>query len=505
MSEALRVEHEDQTVMGLAAQLLARTAHDPYRFVMSAFPWGQPGTPLADKSGPREWQKEVLLALGEHLQGPHRAQIPFRLAIASGHGIGKSALMAFLTLWGICTKVDTKGIITANTEKQLRTKTWPELTKWYRLCAVRDFFSIDNTVFHAADKQHAGTWRMDMSPWSEHNTEAFAGLHNEGIRILALFDEASAISDRVFEVAEGALTDENTEIIIVMLGNPTRPSGWFHRAHTRLAHRWHARQIDARTVEGTNKRQAQEWIEDYGIDSDFVRVRVLGQFPKSAVNQLIPDDLIEAGINADIAPRVTDPLIAGIDVARFGDDKSVLMFRKGPVLGVYPTSKWRGLSLTQLADEIIPLLDEYKPHYVNVDGGGVGGGLVDILRERGYLVHEVNFGSKPRDETRYANKRTEMWADLKIFLEAGGSIPWDDQDLLSDLRSQTYSISEIRRNVMLLTPKDVMKRDGLPSPDDGDAAALTFAQLVSPLADPKTTPVLPTSQVAETEYVRGWR
>lgn len=491
----------EPTAIELAAQLLRQTASDPYQFVMRAFPWGEPG-PLEDKLGPRSWQAEELIALGEHLRSPRRFD-PFRDSIASGHGIGKSALMSFLMLWGITTCVDARGTVTANTEAQLRTKTWPELRKWYSLCAVRDFFRVENTVFRAADTEHALTWRMDALPWSENNPEAFAGLHNEGRRILMLMDEASAVHDKIWEVIEGALTDQNTEIILIVQGNPTRPTGRFFDTHNRLAHRWRHRKIDSRGVEGTNKAQLNQWVDDYGVDSDFVRVRVRGEFPKSATNQLIPLDVIERATQIDTSPQVTDPLVFGIDVARFGDDESVLYTRKGKVAGIYNFYTWRQHDMVQLADAIAPLITEYKPHYVNIDGGGIGGGLIDILRHRGFNVHEVLFGAVPRNED-FANKRAEMWCDMREWLRSGGCIPWNDQDLLEDLKNQTYSIKETRSNSLALTPKEVMKRDGLRSPDHGDALALTFAQVVSPISHPKHTLVFAGAD-AETEYVRGWR
>ncbi len=490
------------TAVDLAAQLLRQTARDPYQFVMRAFPWGEPGTPLEDKVGPRSWQAEELIALGEHLNSARRFE-PFRDSIASGHGIGKSALMAFLILWGTSTVVDARGTVTANTEAQLRTKTWPELRKWYAMCAVRDFFKVDNTVFRSSDNEHALTWRMDALPWSENNPEAFAGLHNEGKRILFLMDEASAVHDAIWEVVEGALTDANTEIIFIVQGNPTRPTGRFFDTHNRLKHRWRHRKVDSRSVEGTNKAQLQQWVDDYGLGSDFVRVRVLGEFPMRASNQLISLEDIQAAQSRDNAPNVTDPLVFGIDVARFGDDESVLYTRKGVSGGIYNYYSWRQFDMVQLADAIAPLIVEYKPHYVNIDGGGVGGGLIDILRHRGFNVTEVLFGAVPRNPD-YVNKRTEMWCDMRDWIKANGSIPWQDKDLEADLKNQTYTIKENRTNSMALTPKEIMKRDGLPSPDHGDALALTFAQLVSPIVDPRKSAVLP-SQTAETDYVRGWR
>jgi hypothetical protein len=138
------------------------------------------------------------------------------------------------------------------------------------------------------------TWRLDAVTWSENNLEAFAGLHNLGKRVVLLFDEASGISDRVWDVAEGALTDEDTEIVWVVAGNPTQPSGRFFECLNRQRARWQGRQIDARTVEGTNKRQFAEWVEFYGEDSDFVRVRVRGEFPSAGSMQFISRDVVAA-------------------------------------------------------------------------------------------------------------------------------------------------------------------------------------------------------------------
>lgn len=126
---------------------------------------------------------------------------------------------------------------------------------------------------HSTLPGHAKTWRADAVTWSETNLEAFAGLHNVGRRILLIFDEASGIIDRVWEVAEGALTDEGTEIVWCAFGNPTQPSGRFFECFNRQRHRWNGQQIDSRTVEGTNKALFEQWVEAYGEESDFMRVR----------------------------------------------------------------------------------------------------------------------------------------------------------------------------------------------------------------------------------------
>ena len=170
-------------------EAVASYTHDPLGFVLFAFPWGVAGTPLADRSGPEGWQCRVVEEIGK---GVEASDDVIREAVASGHGVGKSALVAWILLWGLMTCDDARCAVTANTEPQLRTKTWPELLKWFRMAAGREAFVPTATTIHSADPEHKETWRIDMLTWSEHNREAFAGLHNVGKRIVVVFDEASA-------------------------------------------------------------------------------------------------------------------------------------------------------------------------------------------------------------------------------------------------------------------------------------------------------------------------
>ena len=295
--------------------------HDPLGYVLYVFPWGEPG-PLQNEAGPRTWQRELLEHVGNQLRSGLTTGDAIQAAIASGHGVGKSAVVSWLILWAMSTCPNTRGVITANTDGQLRTKTWAECKKWHNLALNKHWFVCAATSLHAIGDSEK-TWRIDAIPWSENNTEAFAGLHNKGSRILVIFDEASAISDKIWEVTEGALSDEDTEIIWCAFGNPTRNTGRFAECFGRLAHRWHHQQIDSRTVEGTSKEQAAKFIADYGEDSDFVRVRVKGQFPRAGSNQFISSEV--AANAAQIVPYATlyDPVVMGVDVARFGVDESV--------------------------------------------------------------------------------------------------------------------------------------------------------------------------------------
>jgi len=156
---------------------IARCSNDPLRFVMFAFPWGS--GELADHEGPDTWQVDTLTEIGNRLRaGEIDVSQAIQIAVASGHGIGKSALVSWLILWAIATFEDTRGVVTANTDAQLRTKTWAELAKWYRRCICSHWFEFTATALYARDAKHEKTWRIDMVPWSERNTEAFAGLHN---------------------------------------------------------------------------------------------------------------------------------------------------------------------------------------------------------------------------------------------------------------------------------------------------------------------------------------
>jgi len=211
----------------LLVEDIAGFASDPLGYVLYAFPWGVKGGPLANKKL-RTWQRKKLAWMRDKLQGGavERGEV-IRSAVASGHGIGKSAFVAMVLMWAFDTREDTRGVVTANTERQLLTKTWPEVTKWHNMAITKHWSTITATALHSNDPAHEKNWRIDAVPWSEGNTEAFAGMHNEGNRLILVFDEASAIGDKVWEVAEGALTDENTEILWLVFGNPTRNTGRF--------------------------------------------------------------------------------------------------------------------------------------------------------------------------------------------------------------------------------------------------------------------------------------
>ncbi len=469
---------------------LAAFSSDPHRFVLFAFPWGEEGE--LRNAGVEPWQRELLETIRDRLKsGEIDTAGAIRMARTSGHGVGKSAIVSWLILWAMSTFEDTVGVLTANTETQLKTKTWVQLAKWYRLFIGRELFKMTATALFSVDPEHERTWRMDMVPWSERNTEAFAGLHNQGKRILVLFDEASAIPDVIWEVTEGALTDQNTQILWLVFGNPTRNKGRFRDCFPggRFAHRWEADVVDSRTVSFTDKRQIDDWIADYGEDSDFVRVRVRGVFPRIDAESFIPYDICLEAATRDIEPQLGFPVLIGVDVGRFGDDPSVIYPRKGRDARTLPPEVHFGIDTMTLARKIIEAVHRYSASMVFVDEGGVGGGVVDRLRQLQVPVIAVDFGSKPdgvnaERGVKYANKRAEIWGGVKDWLSHGaipGRLPGIEQSLADELSGPTYGLNA--REEILLESKKEMRRRGVPSPNIADALATTFA---FPMFEPRS-------------------
>ena len=470
---------------GIEAKLVdlaAACSRDPLRFVMVAFAWPDAGAE-DEPHGPDVWQRDILEQIGAGLRtGSLTPAQAVQIAIASGHGPGKSALVAWVILWAITTHPDTRGIVTANTESQLRQKTWAELAKWFRLCLWRHWFDMTATAIYSSDAAHEKTWRVDAVAWSERNVEAFAGLHNQGRRVLAVFDEASAIPDVIWETTEGALTDADTEIIWLVCGNPTRNTGRFRECFGRFRHRWLTRQIDSRTARLTNKEQIASWVSDYGEDSDFVRVRVRGEFPRAGSMQFISSEVVEEASRRELMAGLSDALVIGVDIARHGEDQSVIFFRRGRDARSIPPIKLRIPDTMQVAARVAEEARQLNADGVFVDATGMGWGVFDRLKQLGVPnVFAIEFSRSPDrvnfdDPIKTANKRAEIWASMREWLK-GGAIP-DDPELKADLTGVEYGYNA--RDEILLERKEDMRRRGLASPDLGDGLALTFSYPIAP-------------------------
>jgi hypothetical protein len=445
---------------------------DPLGFVMYAFPWGEKNGPLEDFDGPDSWQAEQLERLREGIQADPEYTI--REAIASGHGIGKSAEVAWVILWAMSTRPHMSGVVTANTSTQLRTKTWRELSVWHKRAINEHWFTWTATSF--THNEHPSTWMVNAIPNTEQNSEAFAGLHSR--YNLIIYDEASAIPDKIFEVSEGAMTDPRA--IWLCYGNPTRNTGRFRECFASDAHRWTTRQIDSRTCKMTNKKEISEWVDTYGEDSDFVRVRVRGVFPRAGSMQFIPSDDVDLAMARDVPyeAHYAQPIILACDVARYGDDKTVIALRQGrKTLHLH---KYRELNTMEVAREVANQIKQYRPAVSFVDEVGVGAGVVDRLRQLGHTIIGVNAGEKPEDEETYYNKRAEMWGRLRTWIREGADLPLD-MDLRASLIGVEYGYSDQRTGERLrLERKADMKKRGLDSPDEGDALAYTFYHELAP-------------------------
>jgi hypothetical protein len=455
-------------VSTLGADMVEKFRFDPLSFVRFIFPWGRGD--LAGQDGPDLWQTEFLEEIGRQLLG---GAATLRFAVASGHGVGKTALVAWLILWLMNTRPDLAGVITANTMNQLRDKTWAELARWHKRALNAHCFKWSATKFSLAEQDE--TWFVSALPWSKETTEAFAGLHAK--HVLVIMDEASAIPDAIWEVVEGALT---TGGLFFVFGNPTRNTGRFRECFGRFSHRWTTRQVDGRDAKMVNQNQIKEWLADYGEDSDFFRVRVRGVFPNIGDRQFISAALAEDAARRVVEPDLSQPLIAGVDVARFGEDQSAIVFRRGRDARSIPMKVYRGLDGVQLANRVIEQCNIHRPAAVFVDGGGVGASCVDHLRlNRLAGLREINFASAADKKLEYggdyANKRAEMWDSLKAWLPYGAI--QDDRELIDGLCGGEYGFDRLDR--LILEKKEDMKRRGLASPDKADALALTFAQPVA--------------------------
>ena len=255
--------------------------------------------------------EDIRMALEHNQKLAVDEKVPVQIAVASGHGIGKTALMAWLNLWFISTHVAPRIIITANTFSQLSGKTWAELHKWHKKMVHKHLFQWRAEKYFL--KENPAEWKADAVPWSKENSEAFAGTHAKNV--LYLFDEGSAIDDKIWEVSEGAMTTECC--LWIVFGNPTRNTGRFRACFGKFRHRWITRSIDSRTARKTNKAKIRQWLEDYGLDSDFFRIRVLGKFPRQASNQLIPEEAVDQCVAYEAIGYEIYPVSICCDVARF--------------------------------------------------------------------------------------------------------------------------------------------------------------------------------------------
>jgi hypothetical protein len=466
------------------AEQIAEFYADPLGFVLFAYPWREPGGPLADYDGPDQWQAEVLEDIGREVRkrGFNGVDpVPaIRYAIASGHGIGKSTLVAWLVNWIMSTRPNAVGTVTANTFPQLTKTTWAGIQTWTKRSITAHWFYVTgDRIYNTRAKE---SWYCSAQTCREENSEAFAGQHAAASTSFYIFDEASAIPDKIWEVAEGGLTDGSP--MLFAFGNPTRNTGKFYEAcFGRDRHRWLHRSIDSRTVARTNKAQISEWLQDHGEDSDFFRVRVKGEPPRASELQFISQGLVWEAQLKTVVPLPDEPLIAGVDVSGGGSAWNVCRFRRGldgrnvPKPIRIPGEKDRDTVIAALA-RVLAETDPAKRVTMMFIDSAFGAPIYERLRALGYKnVVEVSFGKESLDPHQL-NMRAYMWNQAKEWLRRG-AIDRTDEKFEIDLTGPGYHIN--RQNKLVIESKAEMQKRGVPSPDDADAFVLTFAQPVSPV------------------------
>jgi len=445
---------------------------DPLGFVNFIFPWAEPGTALENESGPDEWQRDFLTELGNLIKSGFPDEQAIRMAVSSGHGVGKTCLVAWIILWFMSTRPNPQIVVTANTSTQLITKTWRELAKWKGGAINGHWFVWTATQFKM--KERPETWFATAVPWSESNPAAFAGTHED--HVLMIFDEASEIADIIWETAEGAMTTPGA--IWLAFGNPTRNTGRFRQCWTKFREMWQVFKVDSRRAKKADRRQLDQWIEIYGITSDFVRVRILGEFPKSGSRQLIGNDIVEAAEartihDSEVYYRI--PKILGFDVGSYGSAESVIITRKGLKMGpdIYNLKEADVDLITSWAAGIINLT---ASDIIFIDANGYGHAVYLKLVKLGFNVIPVYAGNRKdvREPQAYYNPRMEMWWRMREWLRTA-DIPYHRQ-LREDFIGPEYTHD--MNHLMRLERKEDMGKRGLPSPDYGDALAFTFAQEV---------------------------
>jgi hypothetical protein len=461
-----------------------RLADDPEAFVLFAFPWGQPNTPLHKFAGPRKWQRKVLRDIAEHIRA-NRGQLQMdtlRKAVSSGRGIGKSALVSWLILWMLTTRIGSTVIVSANSEAQLRSVTWGELTKWAAMIINNHWWEISATKLTPAKwvselverdlKKGTRYWAAEGKLWSEENPDSYAGVHNHDGMML-IFDEASGIPDAIWSVGAGFFTENILDRYWFAFSNPRRNQGYFFECFNAKRAFWDTTQVDARTVEDTDKQVYEQIIAEYGEDSAQAKVEVYGEFPSEGDDQFISPRLVDEAMAREQYKDMTAPLVMGIDPARGGADSTVIVLRRGRDL--VAIKRFHGEDTMMIVGRIIDLMEEFKPTMVVMDEGGLGYGILDRLNEQRYKVKGVNFGWKAKNSIMWGNKRAEMWGTMKDWLRSA-SLPQDRQlkaDLTGPLKKPNSS------GTVFLEGKKEMRSRGLASPDAADALAVTFAYPVA--------------------------
>jgi hypothetical protein len=411
------------------------------------------------KAEPLPWQVEFMNAV---------ARSERRISVRAGHGVGKSTACSWVIIWHALTRFPQKTVCTAPTAGQLFDALFSEVKKWVQLLPefLKDLLEVQSERISL--KGAAETSFISARTSSAERPEALAGVHSE--HVLLICDEASAIPEPVFESAAGSMSGHSATTILI--GNPTRNSGLFFRTHHGLKTDWFTMHVSCVDIPLVSEDFVNQIKATYGEDSNAFRVRVLGEFSLRDDDVLIPAELVDAAMVRDIPVATTDPLVYGLDVARFGNDRSVLCKRRGNVVVEFKT--WQNLDLMQLVGAVVnESKQDEKVDEVLVDSIGLGSGVADRLRELGFNVRDVNVSESSAMNPQANRLRDDLWLQCRDWLrEKACKLPKNDE-LRMELVSPTYKFTSTGK--IQVEPKDSLKKRGLRSPDIADALCLTFA------------------------------
>lgn len=418
---------------------------------------------------PDEWQLNVLRDIRDGKD----------VAVRSGHGTGKSAVCSWALKWWML--VHPRAIVrcTAPTESQLKDTLWPEVKKWWQGSEMEQFdryisYEWEKSKFYHS--QYPDTWVARYR--TSNNPQNMAGAHGE--HLLYIVDEASAVGDDVFEVIEGALTEGGQMLIT---GNPTRSSGEFYRSFNELTDLYSTYHIDARESDRVRDSWVEKQKRKWGEDSDIFRVRVCGDFPRGTSEAFIQLDLVTDAITREL--EASGQFGIGVDVARFGDDSTVIASRHGPKmldLDKYQqrdTQEVAGITIKKIRET----LDKHNTNQISVkvDATGVGGGVLDAIRANLPASMEdkvdlvgVKFGQNPTEENKadFKSAIDEMFGEMRNRAEAGKLDLLNNDNLVNHIAGRKYSTTASGK-VKVESKKDFKKRVG-ESPDEGDATMLAY-------------------------------
>ncbi len=424
---------------------------------------------------PDDWQRETMLDVAKHR----------RVSVRSGQGVGKTSLEAILILWYLMTRPYPRIIATAPTQQQLYDVLWAEIKKWLNRSKVKNYLKWTKTKVYM--RGHEGIWYATARTAAR--PENMQGFHED--HMLFIVDEGSGVADDIFEAIMGTLSGVENKIAV--FGNPTRTTGFFYDLHNINRDLWKVRKVSSRESARTSKENIEALERKYGKESDVVRVRVDGDFPQNQSEGLISLAAMEGAIEKDIKISDARVLNIGVDVARYGEDKTVIAARlNGKVLPLYKYQKQNTMTTAGKVLEIARKLHAEYPQInrvvINVDTDGLGAGVTDRLREvvrqqdLAYKINAVHNGARARDSARYYNWISEAWDEMNIRLEenmsrlARGEEPTvslpDDPELISELSSRNFVVNSDGK--IELEKKEQMKKRIRKSPDSADAVLLSF-------------------------------